>query len=255
MQAIKASSSRRNSVIACSGSVNYTGESGTFEYTIDFGTDTGYAGIVYNSWGIPDRFTIEWNGQVITTGFVGDPSGTGGDYNQQLLNLGYTEAEINTGAGTSKGVLYLDKTAAFPNTAKITVEAPLADTAWEIFGICPQAEEPYVGLEINPELSEISYIGDQLTLGWGIVNGVGEVFATLNVYGEPTQQISVTGLSQVTITYPNGIYLVWLQVWNSIGEYVESNFLTNQKTVEILTPTEGQIFTEGDTITLTSQIT
>ena len=70
--------------IKCGDQINYSGEKGTQEYYINAGTETGEFTIIYNSYSIPDRFTLYWNDSMSTSCFVGDES-----YNEQLSALGY----------------------------------------------------------------------------------------------------------------------------------------------------------------------
>ena len=123
-------------IVECDESINYQGDEGVYEFLIDFGEDTGEAGIDYNSAGIPDKFTIEWNGQVITSGFVGDD-----DYDQQLINQGVSPSEINTGPGTALGQLTFNKTSAQPTQALVRVEAPFEGTNWNVSGRCPSVNQ------------------------------------------------------------------------------------------------------------------
>lgn len=121
------------STITCDESFSYDGNSGVFETVIDFGSDIGEAGINYNAFNVPDKFEIEWNGNIISSGYVGLDT-----YNQQLINLGINPSEIKTDNPSSgSGQLLFTKDQASPNTAIIRVSAPLSGTAWNISGICP----------------------------------------------------------------------------------------------------------------------
>lgn len=109
------------------------GDVGLYEFEINFGTNTGLAGIHYNAYSVPDRFIIEWDGNTYDSGYVGESY-----FDNQLIATGVDPADINTGVpSTGKGVLTFNKTSALPSTAKITVIAPLGGTAWRISGICP----------------------------------------------------------------------------------------------------------------------
>lgn len=131
-------------IVGCDESFSYNGNSGTFEFQLDFGTDVGQAGIDYNAFGVPDKFEIEWNGNVYSSGYVGSSNS-----DQQLLNLGIPQSEINTGSpSTGAGTLTFPKTTATPTVATIRVTAPLAGTAWNIAGRCPEpnSKEIEVGI-------------------------------------------------------------------------------------------------------------
>lgn len=120
-------------IIACDGKFSSSGQQGNFTFTIDFGTETGTAGINYNAYDIPDRFMIEWNGQTFDSGFVGSDT-----YDNDLINAGVSPSDINTGSpSTGSGTLTFTKTLASPSRAKITVLAPLGNTGWNITGVCP----------------------------------------------------------------------------------------------------------------------
>ena len=104
------------------------GNQGTFEYTIEFGSNTGTCGITYDAFAtIPDRFTITWDGIEYSTGFVG---GTG--YNAQLRALGFPEV-----VGFRTGQLTFNKTKTNPTTAILKIDAPFRGTAWNYRVICP----------------------------------------------------------------------------------------------------------------------
>jgi len=91
--------------IGCDETFNFNGESGTFEFQIDFGTDIGMTGISYNAYSVPDIFEIEWNGKIFSSGYVGSNS-----RDQQLLNLGVSQSDINTGnPSTGIGNLLFNK--------------------------------------------------------------------------------------------------------------------------------------------------
>lgn len=125
-------------IIGCDESFAYNGNNGTFEFVINFGTDTGQCGISYNAYGVPDKFEIEWNGQVYSSGYVGN-----NNYDQQLINLGVSPSEINTGnPGTGIGNLFFNKDQATPATAIVRVTAPFSGTAWNISGVCPDGGVP-----------------------------------------------------------------------------------------------------------------
>ncbi len=123
-------------VIVCPGTMSPNGNKGVFTYLADFGTDIGEAGLHYDSYSVPDKFEITWNGDTVSTGYVGVSS-----YNQQLLTAGVPQNEINTANPTNgAGTLSFQKTSAYPTTAVITVTAPLNGTAWKFTTFCPIIE-------------------------------------------------------------------------------------------------------------------
>jgi hypothetical protein len=114
-------------IIRCDNTEN-GGKQGTFEYTIEFGSNTGTCGITFDAFSsIPDRFTIIWDGNEYTSGFVG---GTG--YNSQLRALGFPEV-----VGIRTGQLTFNKTKSTPTKAILKIDAPFRGTAWKYKVICP----------------------------------------------------------------------------------------------------------------------
>jgi len=123
--------------ISCDESFSYSGNSGVFEFVINFGTDIGECGINYNAFNVPDKFEILWNEQTFSTGYVGS-----NQYDQQLLNAGVNQTEINTGnPSTGSGALKFIKATAEPSTAIVRITAILPSTGWDVSGICPQPIE------------------------------------------------------------------------------------------------------------------
>lgn len=126
-------SERIEKIVECNEVFSALGESGSFEYTLDFGTRTGEAGIDYDAYSAPDKFTLIWNGQEVTSGYVGSNI-----FDKGLINAGVKQSEINTGNPTTgAGKLSIYKNSAYPTTATVKVDAPLS-TQWEIKGICPR---------------------------------------------------------------------------------------------------------------------
>lgn len=122
--------------VPCDQAFNHSGGTGDFFYFIDFGNDTGTAGIDYNAYNVPDRFIIEWDGNVVAdSGFVGASS-----YNTSLAQAGVPQSDINTGSpSTGAGTLTFNKNKSTPTKAKIIVQAPLGSTGWNVQGKCPVA--------------------------------------------------------------------------------------------------------------------
>lgn len=126
-------------VVACMPTP-YSGASGLYQFQLNFGTGTGQAGIDFNVQGFsaPVKFIIEWNGQTVTTGYVGTDV-----YDQELINLGISPSEINTGTPpTGVGNLSFNKNLADPNNATVTVVAPIQRrTSWSFTGVCPEDQD------------------------------------------------------------------------------------------------------------------
>lgn len=125
---------KEDTSITCNGSLNFNGAAGSYSFEINFGTDIGMAGIAYNASHIPDKFEISWNGQTVSTGYVGC-----NEYNQDLINAGVPMSQINTTPhpGNGAGQLLFNKNSAYPTNAIVTVTGVIGNTGWNFSGICP----------------------------------------------------------------------------------------------------------------------
>jgi hypothetical protein len=130
---------KEDTSIPCNGSLNFNGAAGSYSFEINFGTDIGMAGIAYNAAHIPDKFEISWNGQNVSTGYVGC-----NEYNQDLINAGVPMSQINTTPhpGNGAGQLLFNKNAPYPTNAIVTVTGVIGNTGWNFSGICPQPIQP-----------------------------------------------------------------------------------------------------------------
>lgn len=129
--------STKDVTVICGETQSGSGTTGKFTYNLDFGTDVGSCGINYDPTGIPDRYTIIWNGRTISTGFRGD-KGANGVYDTQLNSMGYPGVTTLIDANnTAAGKLRFEKKSIFPKTAKLIVDAPLSGTTWAWKAICP----------------------------------------------------------------------------------------------------------------------
>lgn len=105
---------------------------GIFVYTIQINNGLGPISLNYNTFSIPDRFVVEFDGViVIDTGYVGDAS-----YNGDLTAL-----SLPTVTGPGKGKATFLKTTG-TETLTVTVYAPLAGTVWEFEVQCASIETP-----------------------------------------------------------------------------------------------------------------
>lgn len=109
-----------------------SGGVGIKEFTINLGTYTGTAGISFDAFNNPDKFTIIWNGQEFTAGIRGNAS-----YNTQLANIGQPPV-----SGPPKGTLTFNKTASTPTTAVVRVQGYFTGTEREFTVICPPNPPP-----------------------------------------------------------------------------------------------------------------
>jgi len=90
-------------------------------------------GVAYQAFDVPDKFEIEWNGQIVSTGYVGHS-----DFDNQLLNAGISPSEINTGnPSTGSGALVFNKNLASPAIGILRITSPLQNSDWSIDGKCP----------------------------------------------------------------------------------------------------------------------
>lgn len=158
--------------ISCNASLNVDGREGIYEVEITIGTDTGDTGLRYESFSIPDRFQLFFDGNLVADSkFVGDGLST---YEDDLINMnnkeltvfeydgtqfvdsGRTEtisptsSDIANGTATEpktgKGVLKFNKNKAEVTTMKLRVVGALGSTVWNAAPVCPnQFTNPSTG--------------------------------------------------------------------------------------------------------------
>ena len=121
----------RPETINCGSSYIKTSIPNFTELSLNFGIFLGDVGFDYTSNGKPVRYTISWNGNIYSSGFVGESS-----YDQDLIDLGYPAT-----SGSSVGSLVFDKTESIPSEATLTIEAPLCDTNISLNVNCANREE------------------------------------------------------------------------------------------------------------------
>jgi hypothetical protein len=131
---------QKNVTVRCGETQSGSGATGRYVYDIDFGTDIGACGVNYDATGIPDRYTLIWNGKTVSSGFRGSVANAGNSsyYNDQLNQRGYPSVTsvIDTN-NPAAGKLRFTKTEIFPNKAQLIVDAPLSGTRWAWKAICP----------------------------------------------------------------------------------------------------------------------
>jgi hypothetical protein len=131
---------QKNVTVRCGETQSGSGATGRYVYDIDFGTDIGECGVNYDATGIPDRYTLIWNGRTVSSGFRGSVANAGNAsyYNDQLNQRGYPSVTgvIDTN-NPAAGKLRFTKTEIFPNKAQLIVDAPLSGTKWAWKAICP----------------------------------------------------------------------------------------------------------------------
>lgn len=149
--------------ISCNQSLNVDGNEGIYEVEITIGTETGDTGLRYEAFGIPDRFQLFFDGQLVADSkFVGDNLT---DYKVDLSTISNKELNvyeydgskfINSGrteiitigendiANSSpselpfgKGQLKFNKNKAEVTVMKLRVIGVLGQTIWNASPVCP----------------------------------------------------------------------------------------------------------------------
>lgn len=155
--------------ISCGDSLTVNGNVGIYEVMLNFGTETGYAGIRYNAQTVPDRFELFWNGNKVAdskyvgNGLTGTPPGYAGLLGDFTLNVfeydgsafvdtgndeNITVTQDDIANGTTEptagvGLIYFLKNTPLPANVLLRVTGPVGGTAWGITNIiCPQSEIP-----------------------------------------------------------------------------------------------------------------
>jgi hypothetical protein len=172
-------------IVQCNENFSYSGNSGTFQFTLELGSGIGMTGIKCTPYSVPDRFRIEYNGvEVANSKFIGSSN-----YEQQLLDLGYdpSELDLTTGGSVVQVPVLFYKPNTSPSFATIYVEAPISGTAWAISGVCPTSGSlgtaTVTGTLIDKNGSVSTVIGiltDAIDTG-----GIATVQGILTVYIEP----------------------------------------------------------------------
>lgn len=126
-------------------------------------SNTGDVDIVIGGNDVPIKFTLEWDGNTVTTGYIGLDT-----YDQELIDAGVTLADINTGNPSTKNTtLTINKTAANPTLLKLTVDAPLVNDSYSLEFNCPAATIPSIscGVQSNYRGGQAYPQTDIITLG------------------------------------------------------------------------------------------
>jgi hypothetical protein len=169
--------------IACSTTATYNGgESYPTSQSINLGENTGNTNLQYNAETVPDRFIVEWDGNVvIDTGYVGGSQYDFGGASRSTFTGGFV-GRIDPITGNSypdfttypndgypivtsssppllpgSGSTDFNKTTSSPQLATLKVYAPLAGTAWNATLNCPQTP-PVSGVEYISNPTDIQNI-------------------------------------------------------------------------------------------------
>ena len=81
---------------------------------------------------VPDKFTVIWNGQSVTSGYRGG-SAFNTSLTNKLLELGRPVENIS---GNGIGSITLNKSSAAPNTATLVVDSPIISARWSVEVLC-----------------------------------------------------------------------------------------------------------------------
>jgi len=110
---------------------------GNRNFTFDT-TEVGDIDIVIGGNDVPINFTLEWDGNTATTGYIGLDT-----YDQQLLDAGVSAGDINTGDPSTKNTtLTINKTNATPTLVSLNVLAPLVNDNYSLEFNCPAPVVP-----------------------------------------------------------------------------------------------------------------
>jgi len=103
-------------------------------------TEVGDIDIVIGGNDVPINFTLEWDGNTATTGYIGLDT-----YDQQLLDAGVSAGDINTGDPSTKDTtLTINKTNATPTLITLNVLAPLVNDSYSLEFNCPTPSAPTI---------------------------------------------------------------------------------------------------------------
>ena len=120
----------------CGEAVATTGQNGIQHFKINLGSGVGPANVIFETGPIPDKCTLVYNGQEITSGFqtTSNDSNEIAGYNERLKNLGYPEV---TRRNTSSFNLEFFKQDAGVEFATLKVDNPLRGSTWRFNLQCP----------------------------------------------------------------------------------------------------------------------
>jgi hypothetical protein len=102
--------------------------------------DVGDIDIVIGGNNVPINFTLDWDGNTATTGYIGLDT-----YDQQLLDAGVSAGDINTGDPSTKNTtLTINKANATPTLVTLNVLAPLVNDSYSLEFNCPTPSLPTI---------------------------------------------------------------------------------------------------------------
>lgn len=215
-------------LIECSDTLTAEGKAGQYELSAELGTNTGAATIEFNSSSVPDRFQIEWNGEIVADSlFVGDHLGTpeGDGYETEIINASQLTKYVYDGSS-------------FVSDGTVSVNFTSSDIA-DSSTLRPTTGDGSVGNQVGVVAGYP--IGDPLASD----GNVKLTFDKTTAY-PTTVKIIVTGVASNTGWFIEGIecptgqeasYLIpdefYSQTW-SYQDDTDNTIVTNQSVVVIL---------------------
>jgi len=162
-------------------------------------SNTGDVDIVIGGNDVPVSFTLEWDGNSVTTGYVGLDT-----YDQQLLDAGVSVGDINTGNPSTKNtILTINKTTANPTLVKLTVTAPLVNDSYSLEFNCPAASVPVIACGASSSYSGGFAYPSVETIDLGSATGV--VTLDFQAYTAPDKFIvEFDGVEVINTGYRGG---------------------------------------------------
>ena len=120
----------------CGEAIQSTGLQGVHNFNINLGIGVGAANVTCFSDVVPDRFTLIYKGQEISSGFMtrSTDAGTNNSYSARLKDVGYPEI---TRAGCTFHKIEFIKQEEGIEFATLRVDAPLKGTGWTFDIKCP----------------------------------------------------------------------------------------------------------------------
>lgn len=146
-------------------------------YIVPLGNATGSVKVEYNAYSVPDKFTVEWDGNVVVnTGYVGRQSNQT-RLSSSLAERGYDDEPITDlssqfGGMAGFGSSSFDKTTEEPSFCTVKVFGPLPGTAWNVTVDCPDDSAPVFDADTQYTASTTPAGGGSCLTGTTTATGV-----------------------------------------------------------------------------------
>lgn len=146
-------------------------------YIVPLGNATGSVNVEYNAYSVPDKFTVEWDGNVVVnTGYVGRTTNQT-RLSASLAEKGYDDEPITDlssqfGGMAGFGSSSFDKTTEEPSYATVKVFGPLPGTAWNLTVNCPDDSSPVFDADTQYTASTTPSGGGSCLTGTTTATGV-----------------------------------------------------------------------------------